>query len=882
MEIRAGQSPDRGGVAHPVAGASDGLTAGEAARRLVRFGPNELPAARRRPLVLRLIDRLREPMNLLLLAAAMVSGVLLGEMIDAVAIGAIVAVNTAIGLIQEGRANRALATLEQLSVPEATVVRDGVTRRIPTRELVPGDVVRISAGDRIPADGRLLVADALEVDESLLTGEAVPVQKSPSAHDRTTPREPEALDRVSWGTHATRGSGVAEVTGTGTDTMLGRIATSLDVAPRPTPLQIELARLSTRLGTAAVVIAAVVFAITLVRVGVSTEGLERSFLSAVALAVAAVPEGLPTVTLVALAAGVRRMALHQAIVRRLTAVETLGSATVIVTDKTGTITQNRMTVTSVWALGTGTVTPTELDPGLATVARRIAALVNDATLDPPTGDPMELALLRFAGTDVTADVYRQWPRLSTFPVDSERMRMSTVHEVDAGVAVFVKGAPETLLRRCVAGIEPDGTARSLTDDERADVLDSSRELASHGMRVLGLAQRTDRTMPRDADEAERDLTFVALIGLEDPVRPDAATTLAAAGAAGMRVLMATGDHPDTAMAIAADVGLDTSVPPVTGGQIAEFGLPDDPLATFVYARIEPQQKLDLVKALQERGEVVAMTGDGVNDAPALRRADIGVALGERGSDVAREAADMVVTNDDLATIVTATREGRGIYDNIRKVVDYLVAGNLSEIVVVVGALLFLPGLGVPLLPLQLLWVNLLTDGLPALALGVDRNDDGLMARQPRPRSDHLLGRRRLGHLTVRGGIMGGACLGTLAVSISLQGLEPDRARTMLLTTLVVLHLLYAFVARQPASASLRDRFAPAGWLGTPWLVVAVVAGVTLHLLVVVWEPAQLVFHTTALGAYDWLLIAAGAGVGLLAVAVHRRLGGGTGVVRGRS
>jgi P-type Ca2+ transporter type 2C len=850
------------------------LTEDEAVRRFAEDGANELPAQRRRPLWLRAADQLREPMNLLLIVAAAVSGVALGELLDAIAIGTIVVVNAVIALVQEGRAGRALAALEELAVPEATVVRDGLARRVPARRLVPGDVVRLEAGDRVPADLRLLDAAALEVDESMLTGESVPVAKAVrvAPADRDDPED--RPGQVFWGTFVTRGSATGLVVGTGVETELGGIAAKLDVPVPRTPLQHELGRLSARLGVAAVVIAAAVFVITLLRVGISVEGFELSFLSAVALAVAAVPEGLPTVTLVALAVGVRRMAQHDALIRRLPAVETLGSASVIVTDKTGTITENRMTVTAAsWLAGPPT-SPEAVPPATAAAARRIAALANDATLDPPTGDPMELALLRFAVGGSTD--HHDAARVATFPVDSQRMRMSVVlADADHHHEIVVKGAPEPLLERCTTAMSADGLSRPLTADQRRSILGDAEDMAAGGVRVLALARRSVERVPEDADAAERDLTFIALVGLTDPVRATAAGTVAESTAAGVQVIMATGDHPATALAIAHEVGLDPSGPPVTGREIRDAGLPADLLGHTVYARVDPEQKLALVEALQERGEIVAMTGDGVNDAPALRRADIGVALGRRGSDVAREASDMVVIDDDLATIVTATREGRGIYDNIRKVVDYLVAGNLSEIGVVLGALLFIPALGVPLLPLQLLWVNLLTDGLPALALGNDRHDVGLMRLPPRPRTAHLLDRRRLIHLSFRGGLMAGACLAVAVISVSVRGYDPDHARTVLLTTLVLTHLLYALIARQPASASIRDPLAPGGWFGTPWLLAAIAGGFALQVLILVWQPAQTVFRTTTPTPGDWLLIIGGALTALVATAVHRRLGGGT-------
>ncbi|MEX0868355.1 MAG: cation-translocating P-type ATPase, partial [Nitriliruptoraceae bacterium] len=825
----------------------------------------------RRAVGLRVLDQVRDPMNLLLIAAAALSGMALGEVIDAIAISAIVAVNIAIALVQEGRAGRALAALEQLRTPTATVIRNGEVHAIPATELVVGDIIRIAAGDRIPADAELVDSATLEVDESMLTGESVPVAKSPLQED-VGATETARLEQIFWGTFVSRGTGLAIVTATGADTALGQIAAGLAGQSPDTPLQKELRQLSGRLGIAAIIVASAVVAMIVVRVGLTVEGAEQAFLSGVALAVAAVPEGLPTVTLIALATGVRRMAAHGAIVRRLPAVETLGSATVIVTDKTGTITQNRMAVAETWSLD---ATPeAEALPGsIASRARTIASLANDADLDAGHGDPMEVALLRFAAD--TRPPVPTWPRVADFPIDSHRKRMSTVHESPEGLVVLVKGAPETVLDVCTSVLAPDGAVRPLRTSDRTAILAQAHTLASRGLRVLGLADRPADTVALNADDAERGLTFVALVGLADPVRDDAADAVAAAVAAGVRVVMATGDHPETARAIGDAVGLDSGTPVVLGGAGTDVDMGAAVDGTTIFARVNPSQKVDLVEALQAHGEVVAMIGDGVNDAPALRRADIGVALGRRGSDVAREAGDMIVTDDNLATIVVAIREGRGIYDNVRKVVDYLVAGNLSEVGVVLGALLLFPALSVPLLPLQLLWINLLSDGLPALALGTDRHDPSLMARRPRDATAHLLHRRRLTHLVIRGTILATACLGSGLVLALTQDPTPERLRTLLMTTLVAVHLAYAFVARQPEAASWRDRFAPAGIVGTPWLSLAVLGGFLLQVMIVSWPPAMSVFHTATPPASDWLLIIGGAAVGLVGAIVHRRLGGGT-------
>jgi P-type Ca2+ transporter type 2C len=856
--------------------ADTGLSAAEAVARLRAVGPNELPQPRRRPLWWRFAAQLREPMALLLIAAAAVSGVALGERLDAVAIGVIVLLNAGIATAQEQRAARALAALERLQTPLARLRRDGVVRQIPAVEVVPGDVVLMAAGEQAPADLHLLRSVSLQVDESLLTGESVVVDKQADVRDDFGPVEPPSrvFDQPGWvfsGTLVTHGSGEGVAAATGPDTALGRIALTLrQTLPPPTPLQRELAVLTRRLGVVAVSIAAGVFLLILARTGLSVEWLERSFLSAVALAVAAVPEGLATVTLVALAVGVRRMAGSGAIVRRIAAVESLGAATVIVTDKTGTITLNSMRVEAV-ADATGVfVPPTELPPFLRDAVHEVSVLCSDATLDPPTGDPTEIALLRAAGSATVDDLRARTPRSAALDFDAARRRMSVVHPHGSGWRLLAKGAPEAILPRCLRALASGGE-RDLHDDERLALSAAAGRRAGQGMRLLALARRDLAQPPLDVAAAEEHLTFVALVALADPVRDDAAQTLAEAAGAGLRILMATGDHAATATAVARQIGLaDDTTLCLTGDQL-RAAFPTDPLATAVYARVDPEQKLALVEALQERGEVVAMTGDGVNDVPALHRADIGVALGASGSDVARAAADMVITDDSLATIVAAVREGRGIYDNIRKVIDYLVAGNLSEIAVVVGALLLFPQLGLPLLPLQLLWINLLTDGLPALALGLDRNDPTLMRRPPRPRRSSLLDRGRILQLTGRGAVMAAACLATLPVTLWVWDHEPAHARSVLLASLVTAHLLYAFVARQPDCG--RAWPAAGDGAGPPTLLImTVLSGLLLHALVTTWPPAQAVFGLATLTWPDVLLVGLAAAAALAGTALVRRRG----------
>jgi Ca2+-transporting ATPase len=823
----------------------EGLAADEAGRRLERYGRNELPAPPREGLGVRLLRQLREPMAILLLVAAAVSGFGLGERLDAAAITTIVVLNAVIGLVQEGRAARALEALRSMETPTARVIRDGHQEAVPSPVIVPGDLVLLAAGERVPADLELVVVRSLEVDESVLTGESLPVSKEVGPGGDADVPLGERTGQAFAGTMVTRGTARGMVTATGPRTAMGAIAEQLHGPQTRTPLQIELGALTARLGVIATLVAVLVFGLTIVRTGTGVESLERAFLASVALAVAAVPEGLATVVTVALALGVRRMAAHRAIVRRLAAVETLGSTTLILTDKTGTLTENRLRVESVLIPGTGAVPLGEVGPELRARIRRAALLCNDAV--PGAGDPIDLGLLEaFDGQDAE-EIRRAFPRIGEVPFEAVRRRMTTLHRSPDGALLLVKGAPEAVLPACVGRLGPSAEEVELTEADLASLEELEDRLAGTGMRMLAVAGRTFEDAPEDVEGAEEDLLLLGVLALRDPVRPEATEAVAEARSAGIRVVMVTGDHAGTAAAVARDVGLagpEDRV--VTGRELRRPGGEADPAAASVYARVDPDQKLELVEAARERGHVVAVTGDGVNDAPALRRAEIGVAMGRTGSDVSREAADLVVTDDNLATIVTAVREGRGIYDNIRKVVDYLIGGNLSEIAVVVGSLLLFPDLGVPLLPLQLLWVNLLTDGLPALALGVDPVEPGLMRRPPRPRDQRLLQGPRLALLSVRGLLMGASAMTALAVARFVWDEPWGQSRAVMFTVLVAAHLLYAFVARLPTRR--RNR----------WLLLAVLGGLALQAFVVLFPPAWPVFDTAPLAAREWGLVAAGA------------------------
>lgn len=843
-----------------------GLEPSEASSRLARFGPNRIPSPAPTPFVMRLLSKLREPMSLLLTGASAVAGLGLGERLDAVVILAIVVANAAIALAQEGKAARSLEALRTLETPEARVVREGRAALLAADDLVVGDIVLLAAGDRVPADIRMIETASVEVDESLLTGESLPVPKDASVVSDADAALGDRLAMGFSGTMVSRGTGRGVVVATGPATELGVIAQRLREQQPPTPLQVELAHLTGRLGLAAVLIALVVFALTLASVGLTTKGLERSLLSAVALAVAAVPEGLASVVTVALALGVRRMATAGAIVRLLPAVETLGSTDVILTDKTGTLTENRMRAEAVALPWQAPASVSDFPSAELRPVLEIAALCNDATLDPPTGDPLEVALLELAGAGLVNELSARMPRLGEAPFDSERKRMSTLHRSEAQWILFVKGAPEAVIERCREGMTATGFAIGLENALQDRLYEQAYAMAEMGMRVLSLARRVLDDPPLDVESVENDLTFVGLVGLRDPVRPEAAVAVNEAQEAGIRLIMVTGDHPRTAATIAEEVGIwHAGDGLVTGSDLRAAGTPSDPAQACVYARVDPDHKLALVEQLRSAGRVVAVTGDGLNDAPALRRADIGVAMGRSGSDAAREAADMVITDDNLSTIITAVREGRGIYDNIRKVVDYLVAANLSEIAVVVSCLLLFPGLGVPLLPIQLLWINLLTDGLPAIALGVDQIDPAVMSRPPRPRSERLLSRNQIERLLGRGLVIAAAAITSLVVVRYGWNQPWPHARAEMFSVLAVSQLFYAFAVHlsNGTGPALTRRSIFANW----WLLAGVGAGLVLQIAVVTVAPAHEVFGTSYLSSREWALVGLVSAIPAFAISV---------------
>ncbi|MFD3759439.1 cation-translocating P-type ATPase [Streptomyces sp. NPDC058622] len=744
---------------------SAGLTEREAARLLAEHGRNEVAAQPATPLYARILAQLRDPLIMVLIGAVLLT-IAIGDHADSVVIGLVILFNTTVGVTQEIRADNAVAALSAMSAPGARVRREGTPREVPATVVVPGDVLLLGEGDIVAADADLTEASALLVDESMLTGESLAVDKDPG----TT---------LSAGTVVVRGRGVATVTATGAASALGRIAALLDGGREPTPLQHRLASLGRLLAAATLGLCLVVFVLGLL------QGLPVGIMAvtAISLAVAAVPESLPAVVTLALALGARRMATRHALVRRLPAVETLGSVSVLATDKTGTLTEGRMVVQHIWTpratadlSGVGyepkgdvqiagrPPTPTEWDPlhELLTTA----ALCNDASIRPPTGpappddrwtaigDPTEAALLTAAakaGCAAQADLYASHPRTDEAPFDSLRKRMTTLHTTpEDRVLVCLKGAPEAILDPAVLA---DDTDLLHTAEQQAALL------AARGFRVLAIASATRDAMPDGAADAESGLHLLGLVAISDPPKPEAAATIAACRAAGITPILITGDHPATARAVAAQVGLlaaDTSSKDVVTGADIAAGQVEDLTAVRVFARTNPQQKLDIVEAWRSHGAVTAMTGDGVNDGPALRQADIGVAMGARGTEVARQAADLVLTDDELSTVVKAVEEGRRVYDNIRRFLIYGLAGGTAEILVMLAGPLI--GLPLPLRAGQILWINLLTHGLTGVAMGAEPVSPGAMNRPPRPTGQHILGAGAWQRLLLLATVVTASCL----------------------------------------------------------------------------------------------------------------------------
>jgi Ca2+-transporting ATPase len=859
-----------------------GLSEAEAGRRLETHGPNRLRQEPGRSAWRIFFGQLTDVMILILLAAAAIAW-WMGDLTDVAMILVIVALNATLGFAQEHRAERALASLKKLEQPQVIVRRDGVWKQRSSQDLVPGDLIELTEGQRVPADGRLLDTVRMRVDESHLTGESAPVDKESGTLPAAEAPLGDRVNLVFMGTTVLSGHGTAVVTRTGMGSELGKIAHLLQtVTSQTTPLQRRLASLGRWLAGAVLAVTAVIFLAGLLR----GESAELMLLTAISLAVAAIPEGLPAVVTIVLALGAQAMIRRQALIRKLPAVETLGSVTVICTDKTGTLTQNVMAVERLAVGGPGggrIVTLTgagyrpegdfiergnRIDPSSDPAIRRLleaAALCTNAVLQchegewRVLGDPTEGALLTAAAkagvwkTKLEAD----YPRIAELPFDGSRKLMTTLHRDPAGgVAVFTKGGIEAVLTRSATVADGEQTA-PLTAERRDALLTLNLAWASRGVRILACAARRLPSAPsgESLPAVERELCLLGLVGMIDPPRPEAKDAVARCRQAGIRPVLMTGDHRVTAEAIAAALAIhEPGRPVLTGDELETMSvekLAEEVNAVSVYARLSPEQKVKIVQALQRRGEIVAMTGDGVNDAPALRLADIGVAMGRGGTDVARDAADLILLDDHFATIVSAVEGGRRIYDNIRKFTRYMLSTNSGEILTMLFAILL--GVPLPLLPIQILWINLVTDGLPALALGVEPAERDLMKRPPR-RPDESLFAGGLGWQV----IWAGALMGLLTIALFswvLSTADLAHARTMAFFTLTVLQMSNVLAVR-----SEREPLWVAGPFTNPKLAGAVLLTVVLQAAITYSPALQTVFHTVSLTATEL-------GLGLLAACV---------------
>ena len=839
-----------------------GLSPQEAQARLDKYGPNQLAGAPKKPLWARFLDQMRDPMILVLLAAAALSLASSGgeDWVEAVIILVIVAVNACISISQEDSAEKALEALQKMSAPLAKVVRGGEQVRLETAFLVPGDVIVLEAGDLVPADARILECANLKADESAMTGESVPVDKQA---DAVLPEGTVLGDRsnmVISSTVITNGRALCVVTATGMDTEVGRIAGMLmGEEDTSTPLQRKLAEISKTLSFVCLAVCAVMFGVGLLY----HRPLLEMLMAAVSLAVAAIPEGLPAIVTIVLALGVQRMVKHNAIVKKLPAVETLGCAGVICSDKTGTLTQNRMTVKQVWTPG----------DRHRREALTIGALCNDTVLSPSgktTGDPTETAFVDAALADgLDKNILEQeMPRVFELPFDSERKLMSTVHPLPGQPGryrVMVKGAPDVLLSRCTHILA--GAAVPLTAALGRDVEAANASMAEQALRVLACGYQDIESLPEPSGSAqlETGLTFVGLVGMIDPPRLEVRDAVAQCYAAGIRPVMITGDHKLTAVAIARELDIFRSGDLAITGEDLDF-MPQELLEQdvdkfAVYARVSPEHKMRIVKAWQKKGVVVAMTGDGVNDAPALKVADIGCAMGITGTDVAKGAADMILTDDNFATIVKAVEQGRGIYSNIKKAIHYLLSCNIGEIVTLFLATLFnfhQP----PLVAVQLLWLNLVTDSLPALALGMEPVEPSVMEEKPRSASEPLFTRRFSIRLAWQGLMVGLLTLAAYWLGeyvLSDPTLADATANTMAFATLTFCQLFHAFDVRSETQS-----IAHIGLTSNPAMNKAFLVGMALQLSVLLIPPLMSVFRVCALTLTEWLVVL---GLSLIPLAV---------------
>ncbi|SEM76204.1 calcium-translocating P-type ATPase, SERCA-type [Paenibacillus sp. OV219] len=911
MEQGKWHQMETGELAHSLGAKLDtGLTASAAAERLVQTGRNELTEGKKASPIMLFLGQFKDFMVLVLMGATLISG-LLGEYLDAITIIAIIVINAVLGFVQEFRAEKSLRALKALSAPLAKAIRGGVTVIVPANELVPGDIVELESGDRIPADIRFIEANSCYAEESALTGESVPVGKhcNPIREDELPLGDMRNIGFM--GTMITRGTAKGIVIRTGMSTEMGKIANLIQqTESMETPLQHRLEQLGKIL-----IIVALALTVMVVLAGIlHGQPPYEMFLAGVSLAVAAIPEGLPAIVTIALALGVQRMIKRRAIVRKLPSVETLGCASVICSDKTGTLTQNKMTVTKLWIGGhnmdvtgegyepaggcfeNGKAIDVKHDQSLRRLLQ-VAALCNNSVVSKVDdeseaakrkkgksifiqdewvlkGDPTEGALTVLASKlGVSAKSMEGiYQRVKEYPFDSERKRMSVLVTHQGGRLICTKGAPDMLMEQC-SYVLWDGKVVPFTASLKQKVTNSAETMAQNALRVLGFAYRELR--PHDAIEEESDvenqLIFVGLSGMIDPPRREVREAIANCRRAGIKTIMITGDHQLTAEAIAGQLGI---MPrgglSISGQQLS--GMSEEQLDRlidniYVYARVSPEHKLRIVKALQRKGHVVAMTGDGVNDAPAIKAADIGISMGITGTDVSKEASALILSDDNFSSIVAAIEEGRGIYENIRKFIRYLLASNVGEILTMFLAMM--AGLPLPLVPIQILWVNLVTDGLPAMALGVDQSEKDLMQQKPRSAKENIFA-RRLGWKIISRGILIGVCtLGAFWITLQIAPKSPGNlvhAQTVAFATLVMAQLIHVFDCRSSRSIFHRNI------LQNKYLLFAVLSSVLLMLGVLYIDALQPIFKTVPLGLRDWCLVLVAAGIPTFLMGIGSVLG----------
>ncbi|WP_262123178.1 cation-translocating P-type ATPase [Anaerococcus sp. Marseille-Q5996] len=868
-----------------------GLSSSEAQARLEKYGPNKIESSNKKSMLEKIKEQILDPMVILLIVASIISA-FTGDKIEAIIIIAIVIINAIMSIYQEGQAEDSVAALQKMSSPEATVVRDGKRGKVKAEDLVPGDIVILETGDIIPADIRLLDSRNLQIDESSLTGESVAVEKDAQAVYDTEVGIGDRSNSAFSSSIVTYGHGEGVITATGHDTEIGHIATSLDsVEDKETPLQRQLKELSKKLAILVIIVCILVFVVGYFR---SNMTWLENFMVAVSLAVAAIPEGLTAVVTIVLSIGMNRMVERKAIVKNLVSVETLGSTTAICSDKTGTLTQNEMTITKVFTdfkefdvAGSGYTPEGDISFEGETIADHdqikllmtVASLSNDANLIERnglyeiTGDPTEGAMLTLAEKwgIVQEDLNEAHPRIDEIPFDSDRKMMTTFHEMDGTYYAMTKGAPDIMINNS-SKIMVDGKLEDFTEDMKRQVLEENTKLAKQALRVMAYAFKPYETLEGEeltTENIEREMVFVGLTGMIDPPRPEAKAAVAECHASGIDVIMITGDYFETALAIAKELGIaeheDQAMQGSDLNNKSEEEIREIVKTKRIFARVSPQNKVQLVNALQANGNIVAMTGDGVNDAPAIKNADIGISMGITGTDVAKDTADMILVDDNFATIVNAVEEGRVIFSNIKKFVGFLLSCNIAEVLIVFLSILF--GLPSPLTPIQLLWLNLVTDAFPALALGVEPAEADIMERPPRDPSESILS----------GETGKNVILQSIAITISvlaayiigLNYIFPNNiegAHTMVFATLITSELLRAFSVR-----SERYTLRELGWFSNKNLLKANLLSFALLLLVMYVPPLRRLFELQFI-SWEWLIIIPLSFLPLIIGEIRKRIG----------